>query len=436
MTISIKKLAWFIFFVVFFIGTILGIYFGVQYKNQKEINSKLYTEEQVEEKYRTYVEQIKNKNLTIEELNNRLTVYVEQLSDAKAEKDELQSKLDEKDAKISELNETIANLEQQVSEINAQITSLQNEITRLNGLLESYEDLRTGTYEVNFYIGEKLYKTKAVRIGAQISETIEPEFSNEYRFDGWSLDGENVIDYKNITINANTTFYAVTTQKFKVEFFNDGEIYVTQYVVKGDMATNIGNPTKELYRFVGWTLDKTNVVDCFNTSVTEDVKYYALFELAYKWASLNMGEESLGFGISRFDDNGTWTGYTSPLNGYPLKDALANTNFYDIRVTLGFRLYLEVESVRVDKNGTIYDESKLDAENAVHPVLRDGETFSINLKSYNSQFSGVIEETVLTIKFSYDKENLRFNFEVSDSNKSYYSMNGLGISQVEVLVEI
>ena len=368
MTVSIKKLAWFIFFIVFFIGTILGIYFGVQYKNQKEINSRLYTEEQVEEKYRTYVEQVKNKNLTIEELNNRLTVYVEQLSDAKAEKDDLQSKLDEKTAKISELNETITNLEQQVSEINAQITSLQNEITRLNGLLESYEDLRTGTYEVSFFIGEELYKTKAVRKGTMISESVEPETNNRYRFEGWSLDG-------------------------------------------------------------------TNIVDCFNIEVTEDVTYYAVFKLAYKWITLDRGIESIGFGVSYFND-GVWTGNTSPQSGYPLKDELKNTKFQDIRVTLGFSLYLEVETVRIDENGNVYDQSKLDAENAVHPVLRDGETFSINLKSYNSQFSGVIEETVLTIKFSYDKENLRFNFEVSDSNKSYSSMKGLGISQVEVLVEI
>lgn len=435
MTVSIKKLAWFIFFIVFFIGTILGIYFGVQYKNQKEINSRLYTEEQVEEKYRTYVEQVKNKNLTIEELNNRLTVYVEQLSDAKAEKDDLQSKLDEKAAKISELNETITNLEQQVSEINAQITSLQNEITRLNGLLESYEDLRTGTYEVSFFIGEELYKTKAVRKGTMISESVEPETNNRYRFEGWSLDGANVVDYKTISINEDTSFHAVTTAKFKVQFINNDEEYVTQYVVKGDKAIKISNPEKDLYRFEGWSLDGTNIVDCFNIEVTEDVTYYAVFKLAYKWITLDRGIESIGFGVSRFND-GVWTGNKSPQSGYPLKDELKNTKFQDIRVTLGFSLCLEVETVRIDENGNVYDESKLDAENEVHPVLRDGKTFSINLKSYNSQFSGVIEETVLTIKFSYDKENLRFNFEVSDSNKSYSSMRGLGISQVEVLVEI
>lgn len=323
MTVSIKKLAWFIFFIVFFIGTILGIYFGVQYKNEKDKNSQLYTEGQVEDKYRTYVEQIKNKNATIEELNDRLTICVEQLSNSNEEIKSLTAQIEEKNTKLSEVETQLAEsqaneseLRQQketliaekadlqstlnskinelqeasatIASLTTQVSDLQAEVTRLQGLLESYEEIKNGTAEANFYIKGKLFKTIAVQKGKSIDSTkLEEPTSNYFaiyykaKVTGWKV-GETVVDINTYVLNEDTIFNAEVIDVFEVKYMADGNQISTGFVVSGEKARTTtfymkNLPTKDGYVCLGYSVNGTDVVDLTTLTITEDTTLYAVF---------------------------------------------------------------------------------------------------------------------------------------------------------------
>lgn len=374
-----------VFVSLLFVGSVCGVVFGVQLNQANKQIDSLYTEEEVEEKYQEYVDQISDKNVTIDNLNGQLTILTEENAQHELTISSLQSSISEKDesistltVQVSSLNEEIesktsqisnlnaqietlsedkennleqiaslqseksaletqvstltatvskkeqtiqtltsekAELEDEVEELtstisgnqttisglNSQILTLQNEITRLEGLLESYEDIATDTFEVNFYIGETLFTTKAVRYNMFISETIEPEENNDYRFDGWSLDKETPIDLLSYNITGNTTFYALTTPKYKVDFVVDDEVTTTQYIIKGNSPTSVENPTKQYFSFLGWEYEDTLYTSLNEISVNSNMILTAQFEEDYEWVDLS-SSSSIGvfyFGLNQ-----------------------------------------------------------------------------------------------------------------------------------------
>lgn len=323
MTVSIKKLVWFICFFIFLTGSILAVYFGVQYANERDKNSQLYTEAQVEDKYRTYVEQIKNKNSTIEELNDRLTVYVEQISNNNEEIKSLNSQIEEKNLRIAEIenqlaesqeNETVLKQERDslqaekaelqatlntkitelqeasatISSLTTQVSNLQAEVTRLQGLLESYEEIKNGTAEANFYIKGKLFKTIAVQKGKSVDSTKLEEPATDFfairyhaKVTGWKVD-DSIVDIDSYILNEDTTFNAEYIDVFEVKYFVDGEHKATGFVTSGEMAKTSTYymttlPTKDGYVCLGYSLNGTDVVDLTTLTITEDTNLYAVF---------------------------------------------------------------------------------------------------------------------------------------------------------------
>ena len=206
-----KKFVGYLMIILLFAGSVCGVVFGVKLLQANQQIDDLYTQEEVQEQYKEYIKQISEKNIIIGQLNSKieeLNLKIEALSEDK------ENNL----SQIEELQSEISTLEAQISEFDSQILLLQNEITRLEGLLEGYEDIKSGTFELDFYVDETLFKTKVVR--------------------------------------ANNKLVA------------------------------FDNPTKEFHEFKGWSINKTDIVDIFNMTITEDMTLYAVFEETYEWIEL------------------------------------------------------------------------------------------------------------------------------------------------------
>ena len=80
-------------------------------------------------------------------------------------------------------------------------------------------------------------------------------------------------------ITADTVFVADITYKYDVKFMAEGSTHNTQLVVKNGKPTVPSNPTKANHIFVGWSLDGTSPIDVSNYIVTENVTFTAIFRI-------------------------------------------------------------------------------------------------------------------------------------------------------------
>lgn len=109
----------------------------------------------------------------------------------------------------------------------------------------------------------------------------------DYHFEGWSLDGVNVIDVPTVVSGTDyhITYQAVFSEHrvYVVKFMNDSVVHSELHLYEGE-GINIPAITPERvstyqfdYEFAGWTLDGENIVDVAETIGTEDLTYIAKY---------------------------------------------------------------------------------------------------------------------------------------------------------------
>lgn len=407
-----KKFIGYLMIVLLFAGSVCGVVFGVKLLQANQQIDDLYTQEEVQEQYKEYINQIREKSIIIGQLNSQIEELNLQIETLSEDKENNLSQIDELESEIS-------TLEAQVSEFESQILLLQNEITRLEGLLESYEELAQGTYEVDFYIGETLFVTKAVKVNSALTENVIPPESNEYRFDGWSLDKSSVIDVNTYQITNDTVFYALLTPKYKVEFMNDGSIYETQYVAENDNPTSISNPTKDYYQFIGWLLND-EIVNPIEISVTTNLTFVASYSETYEWVEVPRNSEAVGWIMLQNGDIGT-----EPFENFNVSD------YAKIRVTFNHLRLISnttLDRVVLDENHELVEYKK-----AITPgtfTLEEGQVFEYDCAEYTSSY-GTTSATKIKISFEWDKEDKEFLLKFECEN-SVYKLESLSAEIIEV----
>lgn len=149
--------------------------------------------------------QIETLNATIEENNSKISTLT-------TERNNLSARVSELESQVAQLETTLENSEAenedyvlQIATLEAQITSLQNEITRLNGLMADYEDMKNQAFEVNFYVGDSIVHTDAIKSGNFVEELPSVDLVKY-----WKLEDGTQIDPLTYEITANTNFYAQT----------------------------------------------------------------------------------------------------------------------------------------------------------------------------------------------------------------------------------
>ena len=198
----------------------------------------IYTEKDLNDKYNEGLQDGLERG---EEWRVLVLQYKEKLSEYENEVKNLTIALEEEKSKNNANEDKIATLEEELSLLNSEKLSLQNEVKRLEMLLEAYEDIKVGTFEVDFYLqlneGKVLYSTEVIRKGSTISMFEIPD-TDSYVFDHWeNEDGETVNPFE-IEITEDTVFngivkYYEIVANFQVQEWNYSN------VAEGFVGSNI-----------------------------------------------------------------------------------------------------------------------------------------------------------------------------------------------------
>lgn len=242
-------------------------------------------------------------NDTISQLNfqvNTLTAnnkdYEIQLESLKAQRTTLENEVAEleldkenNEATIYKLNNQIISLNKQISDLSnltqtasSQITALNNRVNELQSSVNYYESfiaqMENGEQVVATYeVDGTVWKIEILNKGTEITFT-SPANTETTIFNGWQIDGTEELLGNTYTINANTKFVADITYKHQVTFMVDEQVYDNQYVIENEFATIPELPVKEGYQFLGWSLNRIDVIEGIDTTaVNEATTYYAVF---------------------------------------------------------------------------------------------------------------------------------------------------------------
>lgn len=108
----------------------------------------------------------------------------------------------------------------------------------------------------------------------------------DYHFEGWSLNGKDVIQIPAVSgTDYNITYQAVFSEHrvYVVKFMNDSVVHSELHLYEGE-GINIPAITPARvstyqfdYEFAGWTIDGENIVDVAETIGTEDLTYIAKY---------------------------------------------------------------------------------------------------------------------------------------------------------------
>jgi uncharacterized repeat protein (TIGR02543 family) len=137
----------------------------------------------------------------------------------------------------------------------------------------------TINYDAVFMVGGEEYNNQIVE---ENTFAILPEKPTKegYEFDGWSLNGVDIIDPTTNAIIQNTTYYAVFTQLHTVTFIYEDEIISTQTIRNGEYSENVSVENTDYKVFNGWK-HNDSIVDISTMTILSDVNFIA--DITYRY---------------------------------------------------------------------------------------------------------------------------------------------------------
>ncbi|MBQ8451587.1 MAG: InlB B-repeat-containing protein [Clostridia bacterium] len=138
----------------------------------------------------------------------------------------------------------------------------------------------TYRYDVVFKVDNSNYNTQVVTANGGATAPANPSKTG-YTFNGWTLNGTDIVNVANTSITGNTTFIAkFTINSYTVTFKYENTTLSTQTVNYGSSATDV-NATSTTYKvFNGWKLNGT-IVDVTTQQITGNTIFTA--DITYKY---------------------------------------------------------------------------------------------------------------------------------------------------------
>ena len=128
------------------------------------------------------------------------------------------------------------------------------------------------SYDVKFISDGATYNSQIIAKNNKVSIPNNP-VKQGYEFDGWTLDGSNIINLTTYSITENTTFVAKFTKIHTVTFIHENNVISTQKIRNGEHA-NFVNIDAGYNIFDGWTING-NLVDVSTYAINEDTTFYS-----------------------------------------------------------------------------------------------------------------------------------------------------------------
>ena len=259
---------------------------------------------------------------TISTLNNQIQSLNSQISDLKLQ-------INNNNTNVADLNNKIADLEKSVAYYEQYISNLETETQvvatfEFDGAVYNVQILNKGAYasvvaptstdyivfngwkvndEIvdlnNYAINENTKFVADVTYNFDVKFSVDNAITESqivvkdtfavaptsptktgYSFDGWTVDGVNIVDVSSYTITANTTFTAVFTKMYTVTFVYEDETISTQSIKNGYYAENVTVENTTYKVFNGWLVNGTTV-DIATYKISADTVFVA--DVTYKY---------------------------------------------------------------------------------------------------------------------------------------------------------
>ena len=260
---------------------------------------------------------------TITSLNSQISSLNDQISEMTENSQNYTGKINALNSKISELQKSIAYYEAYIAQLenaeqvvatfefdgsvyNIQIVNKGSKLSVVTPTSTEYKifngwtvngqaiDLNTFTITTNTKIVADItykfdvkFKVENEIVSNQI--IVKDNFASlpsnptkeGYEFDGWSLNGVNVIS--NIAtkpVTENTTYIAVFTKLHTVTFVYENETKSTQTIRNGELAKNVSITNTDYKVFNGWKVDN-KFVEVSSYAIYNDITFIA--DITYKY---------------------------------------------------------------------------------------------------------------------------------------------------------
>ena len=394
---------------------------------------------------------LKNQVVANEKIINDLNLQIENLTNVKLENE----------TEIFNLNLIVSALEIQVSELEKQNKLLEYEISQNEILIEEnnktisqlensilvYDDYINGVESDKevfaiFVVEKEIINVQKLNINGLAYLENQPIFDENTTFNGWAVNNE-IVDLTTYTLSCNTTFVADLTYSYTVNFIVDDVNYNSQNIVENNNAVLPEDPTKEGYIFVGWSLNKVDIISNIDTiKVTKNINYYAMFEKAYTVTFMVENEvynsQIIQFGYCANDIVLDSTS-SKTFNGWSVDNQIIDvenyqiysdtifiadfTYYYDVQFMVDGSLY-NTKTIADDEFVVLPTEPTKDSNHFIGWSL-DGSSVIDNIDeiyhSSNTVYYAVFETIVVTKNVRYNNSNI--GLLTISSNKTVIALN-------------
>ena len=327
---------------------------------------------------------------TITSLNSQIANLNSQISDMTLLSQNSTSQINALNSKISELEKSITYYESYISQLetgeqvvatfefdgsvyNIQIVNKNSKLSVTTPTSTAYKifngwkvdnkivDLTTYTitantkfvadvtykFDVKFMDGETVVKSDIVVKDSCATLPTTPTKTG-YEFDGWSINGVDIVEnIETTSVTANTTYKAVWTKLYTVTFMYESETKSTQTIRNGSCATapTIESTTYKIFN--GWKFNN-DIVDISNYTITQDIVFVA--DITYKYDVKFMVDGSV-YASQIIATNGYATAPTvndfeyKTFNGWRIDNVLVNASQYKITQETTFYADFTIKTV-------------------------------------------------------------------------------------------
>ena len=137
----------------------------------------------------------------------------------------------------------------------------------------------THKYEVNFIVDGTNHNSQIVVKDSKITVPAAPT-KNGYVFEGWTIDGNSVVNLTNYTVTQNVTFTAKFTKLYSVVFKYEDTTLKTETVKSGNYATAPETSSTAYKVFNGWKVNGVTA-NVSENRITADTVFIA--DITYKY---------------------------------------------------------------------------------------------------------------------------------------------------------
>ncbi len=295
----------------------------------------------------------------------------------------------------------------------------------------------TYKFDVKFMVDDSQHDKQIIQKDHFATVPLNPA-KDGFEFDGWTINGNDIIDVSKYKITAETTFVAKFTKLHAVTLFSNDSDYQVEYVRHGsDLSQFTLEPTELYTKFWGWSLDGANVLSS-DYIVEDDITVYGMFcsVLTGCWTvtvnrTLSDSCVPLVINLTIFE-SGIVSVSRDDLG--PLKSYIVltyNEDYYSIIISDGVwfaeKIYIKFLS------GEFYCSDVSNNFKSVDPLLNDSYIYKLNhvdselpSHSYLAPFEHKVHYTVsdsYRVDYTFTCKNLRL--KLSDPNGYAFDLNNV-----------